>query len=154
MSLAGLDAFALSLWLLRLAFLAGLYLFLLAVARILVRDLRAVITTAPGELGRLVVVSTFEGGPPAGASYTLDAVTTIGRDINNTIALEDPFVSAEHAVLTFRGQSWYLEDRGSTNGTFLNGAPLVGVAPLGFGDEIQVGRLRVRLDRPRPPRPA
>jgi pSer/pThr/pTyr-binding forkhead associated (FHA) protein len=57
-------------------------------------------------------------------------------------------------VLTFRGRSWYLEDRGSTNGTYLNGAPVVGVAPLGFGDEVQVGQLRARLDRPRPSRAA
>ena len=149
----GVDAFALSLWVLRIAFLGALYLFLLAVARLLMRDLRAASIVAGRELGRLVVVSANEGGPPAGASYPLDAVTTIGRDINNTIAVDDPFMSAEHAVLTFRGRSWYVEDRGSTNGTYLNGEPVMGVAPLGFGDEVQVGRLRLRLDRPRPPRP-
>ena len=148
----GVDAFALSLWLLRVAFLAGLYLFLLAVSRMLLRDLRAASSSSPGELGRLVVVASFEGGPPVGASYPLDAVTTLGRDINNTISIDDPFASADHAVLTFRGRSWYLEDRGSTNGTYLNGAPVVGVAPLGFGDELQFGQLRGRLDRPRAPR--
>jgi hypothetical protein len=150
--LGGIDPFALSLWLLRVAFLGALYLFLFAVARLLLRDLRSVSETAPPELGRLVVVGSFDGGPPLGASYALDAVTTIGRDVNNTIAVDDPFVSAEHAVLTFRGRTWYLEDRHSTNGTYLNGAPVAGVAPLGFGDEVQVGRLRVRLDRPRPAR--
>jgi pSer/pThr/pTyr-binding forkhead associated (FHA) protein len=97
-----------------------------------------------------VVVSSFEGGPPPGASYSLDAVTTIGRDVNNTIALDDPFASTEHAVLTFRGRTWYVEDRDSTNGTYVNGAPVVGVAPLGFGDEVQLGQVRLRLDRPRP----
>ncbi len=151
---AGLDATALSLWLLRIAFLGALYLFLLAVARLLVRDLRTASEAGPTELGRLVVVASFENGPPTGASYALDAVTTIGRDVNNTISVDDPFVSSDHAVLTFRGRRWYLEDRWSTNGTFLNGAPLAGIAPLGFGDEVQVGRLRLRLDRPRPSRPA
>ena len=150
----GIDTFALSLWLLRVAFLGALYLFLLSVARLLLRDLRSVSATAPGELGRLVVISSFAGGPPAGASYALDAVTTIGRDVNNTISIDDPFLSGDHAVLTFRGRSWYLEDRGSTNGTYLNGAPVVGLVPLGFGDEVQAGQLRVRLDRPRPPRAA
>ena len=150
----GLDAFALSLWLLRIAFLGGLYLFLLSVGRLLLRDLRAASATTPGELGRLVVVASFDGGPPVGASFPLDAVTTVGRDVNNTISVDDPFVSTDHAVLTFRGRGWYLEDLGSTNGTYLNGAPVLGVAPLGFGDEVQFGQLRVRLDRPRPVRAA
>ncbi|MDA8204160.1 MAG: FHA domain-containing protein [Chloroflexi bacterium] len=153
-ALDGLDAFALSLWLLRIAFLAGLYLFLLGVGRMLLRDLRVASATTPGELGRLVVVGSFEGGPPVGASFPLDAVTTVGRDVNNTIAVDDPFVSTDHAVLTFRGRGWYLEDLQSTNGTYLNGAPVIGVAPLGFGDEVQIGQLRVRLDRPRPVRAA
>lgn len=148
----GLDAFALSLWLLRVAFLAVLYLFLLAIGRVLLRDLRTASAATPGELGRLVVVTSFQEGPPPGASYALDAVTTIGRDVNNTIAIDDPFMSTDHAVLTFRGRGWYVEDRGSTNGTYLNGAPVVGVAPLGFGDEVQIGQVRLRLDRPRPVR--
>lgn len=152
--IGGLDAFALSLWLLRISFLGALYLFLFAIARLLVRDLRAATAGTVGELGRLVVVGSFEGGPPPGASYALDAVTTVGRDVNNTIAVDDPFMSTDHAVLTFRGRSWYVEDRGSTNGTYLNGASVAGVALLGFGDELQVGQLRLRLDRPRPPRPA
>jgi hypothetical protein len=150
----GLDPFALSLWLLRLSFLGALYLFLFAVARLLVRDLRAAAAVTAGELGRLVVVGSFDGGPPPGASYALDAVTTVGRDVNNTIALDDPFMSSDHAVLTFRGRTWYVEDRDSTNGTFLNGARVAGVAALGFGDELQVGQLRLRLDRPRPSRQA
>lgn len=150
----GLDPFALSLWLLRLSFLGALYLFLFAVARLLVRDLRAAAAVTAGELGRLVVVGSFDGGPPPGASYALDAVTTVGRDVNNTIALDDPFMSSDHAVLTFRGRTWYVEDRDSTNGTFLNGARVAGVAALGFGDELQVGQLRLRLDRPRPARQA
>ena len=75
--------------------------------------------------------------------------TTIGRDVNNAIVIEDMFASAEHAILTFRGRAWYVEDLGSTNGTFVNGAPVEGVAPLGFGDVIQVGQVRLRLERPR-----
>jgi pSer/pThr/pTyr-binding forkhead associated (FHA) protein len=37
----------------------------------------------------------------------------------------------------------------STNGTFVNGARVEGVAPLGYGDELQIGQVRLRLDRPR-----
>jgi pSer/pThr/pTyr-binding forkhead associated (FHA) protein len=94
----------------------------------------------------MVVVST--GEPPAGAVLPAEAVTTIGRDVNNAIVLVDPFVSGEHAVLTFRGRAWFVEDLDSTNGTFLNGEPVDGVAPLSFGDELTLGGFRLRLERP------
>ena len=61
---------------------------------------------------------------------------TIGRDVNNAIVVEDQFVSAGHAILTFRGRVWYIEDLESTNGTFVNGAPVTEVTPLGYGDVI------------------
>lgn len=146
---AGIDGFTLSLWLLRLAFLALVYVFLGLVARMLWRDVRQAARAGPREVGRLVVVASVEGGPPPGTVYPIDAVTSFGRDINNTIAIDDPFVSADHAVLTYRGRAWYLEDRGSTNGSFVNGERVAEPLPLGFGDEIQVGRVRFRLDRPR-----
>ena len=148
----GIDAFGLSLWLLRAAFLGCIYLFLFAIARVMWRDLRAAAAAVPGELGRLVIVASTEGGPAPGGSYPLDAVTTLGRDVNNTIVIDDLFVSGLHAVLTFRGRTWYIEDRDSANGTYVNGQPVTGVAPLGFGDEIQVGQVRLRLERPRPVR--
>lgn len=138
----------LALWLLRLTFLALLYLFLYTVVRALLRDLRAAAREPGAELGRLVVVASA-GDPPAGAVFALDAVTTIGRDVNNTVVVDDPFTSADHAALTFRGRAWYIEDLGSTNGTFINGSPVEGVAPLGFGDDLQVGQARFRLDRAR-----
>ena len=69
--------------------------------------------------------------------------------MNNSIVVDDPFASAEHAVLTFRGSAWYVEDLGSTNGTYVNGHPVVGVATIAYGDELQVGQVRFRLERPR-----
>ena len=144
-----MDAFAASLWLLRFLFLGLLYLFLFAVVRVLVRDLRAAAREPGTELGRLHVLASPEGEPPPGAVFGLDAVTTIGRDVNNAIVVEDQFASAEHAVLTFRGRTWYVEDLASTNGTYVNGSRVEGLAPIGFGDEIQIGQVRVRLERVR-----
>ena len=143
-----MDAFVAILWIVRLLFLALLYLFLYGVTRVLLRDLRAA-SRGRGELGRLVVVTSPRGEPAPGASFPLDAIATLGRDVNNSIVVEDPFASAEHAVLTFRGRTWYVEDLGSTNGTFLNGQPVARVAPLGFGDELQLGEVRFRLERGR-----
>ena len=76
-------------------------------------------------------------------------MTTLGRDVNNSIVVDDPFACSDHAVLTFRGRAWYVEDLESTNGTYVNGVPVERVAPLGFGDELQVGEVRFRLDRGR-----
>jgi hypothetical protein len=141
------DAFALSLWLLRFLFLALLYVFLFAVVRVLVRDLRAAAREPGIELGRLRVLASPEGEPPVGVVFGLDAVTTLGRDVNNAIVVEDRFASADHAILTFRGRTWYVEDLGSTNGTFVNGSEVDGLSPISFGDELQIGQVRLRLER-------
>ncbi|HEY6057515.1 MAG TPA: FHA domain-containing protein [Candidatus Limnocylindrales bacterium] len=144
-----MDGFLVSLWIVRLLFLGLLYLFLAFVVRALLRDLRAAALEPSAELGRLVVVASPDVEPPAGSVFPLDAITTIGRDVNNSVVTDDPFASADHAILTFRGRAWYVEDLGSTNGTYVNGSIVDGVAPLSYGDELQVGRIRFRLDRSR-----
>ena len=144
-----MDVFTLILWLLRIGFVLLIYLFLFLVARALWRDLRAGVAGAGQPLGRLVVIASPEGRPAAGTSLPLDAVNSIGRDVNNSIVVDDSFVSAEHTLLTFRGRAWYVEDRGSTNGTWLNGQRVEGLLPLGYGDEVQIGQVRLRLERSR-----
>jgi pSer/pThr/pTyr-binding forkhead associated (FHA) protein len=144
-----MDGALLTLWIMRLAFLALIYLFLIGVVRVLIRDLRAASREPATELGRLIVLTSPTGEPAVGSVFALDAVTTIGRDVNNAIVIEDPFASSEHCALTFRGRSWYVEDLASTNGTFLNGSQVDGTAPMSYGDEIQVGEVRLRLERGR-----
>jgi hypothetical protein len=135
------------LWLIRFLFLGLLYLFLVGVGRVLLRDLRAAAREPVTALGRLIVVASEVDEPALGTSFPLDAVATLGRDVNNTIVVDDTFASTEHAVLSFRGRAWYLQDLDSTNGTYLNGAPVDGLAAVAFGDEVQVGRVRFRLER-------
>jgi FHA domain len=144
-----MDGFLLVLWAIRVLFLILLYYFLYRVVRGLLRDLRAATREGTGELGRLVVVASPSGEPAQGAAFSLDAITTVGRDVNNAIVIDDPFASADHAVLTFRGRAWYLEDLESTNGSYVNGQPVEGVAALTFGDELQIGQVRMRLERAR-----
>jgi hypothetical protein len=144
------DPALLAIWALRLLFLGLLYAFLWAVVRVLLRDLRAAAKEPGAELGRLIVLASPSGEPPVGAAFGLDAVATLGRDVNNSIVLEDEFVSSAHATLTFRGRAWYVEDAGSTNGTFVNGSQVEGISPIAFGDELQLGQIRLRLDRARP----
>jgi pSer/pThr/pTyr-binding forkhead associated (FHA) protein len=144
-----MDGFTVTIWVVRILFLVLLYVFLFGIARALLRDLRAAAREPTVEIGRLVVVASPGGEPAAGTTLALDAITTLGRDVNNAVVVDDEFVSAEHAVLTFRGRTWYVEDLNSTNGTFVNGSPVDGVAPLGYGDEIQLGQVRLRLERVR-----
>ena len=144
-----MDGFLLVIWIVRLLFLALLYIFLARVVRSLLRDLRAAGREPGASLGRLIVVESPTGEPEAGRSFDLDAITTLGRDVNNAIVIDDPFASSDHAVLTYRGRSWYVEDLGSTNGTYVNGRAVAAVSPLGFGDEVSIGQVRLRLERAR-----
>ncbi len=144
-----MDVFTIILWLLRIGFVVLIYVFLFMVARAMWHDLRAGVSGAGRPLGRLVVIAAQEGRPSPGTSFSLDAVNSIGRDVNNSIVLDDSFVSADHSMLTFRGRAWYVDDRGSTNGTWLNGQRVEGLLPLGYGDELQIGQVRLRLERSR-----
>jgi hypothetical protein len=134
---------------LQLAFLGILYLILLGFARSLMRDLRsaeqAQVASQAG-IGRLAVLESPEDEPPAGRPIGLGPINSIGRNVNNTIFVEDDFVSANHAMLTFRGRSWFIEDQGSTNGTYVNGHRIDRPVALSFGDELTIGRVRMRLE--------
>jgi len=138
------------LLILQLGFVALLYLVLMRFAGSLLRDLRsaeeAQISSRSG-IGRLSVLESPADEPPAGNTIALGPINSIGRNVNNTIFVEDDFVSATHAMLTFRGRSWFVEDQGSTNGTYVNGHRIDRPVALSFGDELTIGRVRMRLDR-------
>ena len=142
-----MDVLTLVLWGLRIAFLVLIYLVLLLVVRALWRDLRAAVRDESTALGRLIVVASPFGQPEPGTSIPLDAVTTLGRDVNSTIVVDDEVVIDDHALLTFRGRLWVLEDRAGGSVTRINGQPIAGAAVLGYGDEIGLGRVRLRLER-------
>jgi len=135
---------------LQLGFVALLYLVLMRFAGSLLRDLRsaeeAQISSRSG-IGRLSVLESPADEPPSGSTIALGPINSIGRNVNNTIFVEDDFVSASHAMLTFRGRSWFVEDQGSTNGTYVNGHRIDRPVALSFGDELTFGRVRMRLDR-------
>ena len=133
-----MDGLLVVVWVIRILFLALIYIFLYRIIRTLLRDLRSAAREPGTSLGRLVVVASPAGEPGAGRSFDLDAITTLGRDVNNAIVVEDPFASFDHAVLTYRGRSWYVEDLGSTNGSKVNGVG-VGELVLGAGDRIELG---------------
>lgn len=142
-----MSAFDILVWLLRLSFLGLLYLFLALLARGLLRDLRGATNRAARAPGSLKVMATGGAAPRLGVTIQLETISSLGRDADNTVVIDDPFASGRHARLTYRGRVWYLEDLGSTNGTLLNGRAVAGAVPIGVGDEIAVGQTRLRLER-------
>jgi pSer/pThr/pTyr-binding forkhead associated (FHA) protein len=87
---------------------------------------------------------TAELGPylsdPFGQEHPLqNALTRMGRAVENEIVILDKRSSREHAVIRREGRRSVLEDQGSTNGTYLNGERLLHAVQLRDGDQIKVG---------------
>ncbi|KPL21577.1 MAG: hypothetical protein AMJ93_09330, partial [Anaerolineae bacterium SM23_84] len=82
-----------------------------------------------------------QSGPRAGTDYRVNVGnTTIGRGRDNDIWIDHPEVSGQHAMIKEEGGRFTLYDRGSTNGTFLNGEMLRQPATLEDGDQIGLGQ--------------
>ncbi|MGI8910639.1 MAG: FHA domain-containing protein [Rubrobacteraceae bacterium] len=74
-----------------------------------------------------------------------DGATSLGRSSANEIVLKsDDFASGRHARLSRHGGMLYVEDTGSTNGTFVNGQKTVGATQLRSGDTVRVGSTTFR----------
>jgi hypothetical protein len=152
-----------TLLLLKIAFLVLLYLFIWRIVRSAARDLRlpqesmilgpqqavaAGLVSQPviRELGRLVVLAS-----PAlddGYVVSFDAhPLTVGRAGNNDVPLPaDEFASGRHARFEPRRDGVYVEDIGSTNGTFVNGIRLTRDRRLTPGDVVRVGETDLRYE--------
>lgn len=90
----------------------------------------------PGPTFQLMMRS----GVKAGKSYPLEQEETlIGRDLANDIAVPDPEVSRRHARFLMREDSVFIEDLGSTNGTFLNAERISTPQQLRLGDIVTLG---------------
>jgi hypothetical protein len=136
------------IFVLRLALLAALYLFLALVLLTAGRELRQVggADAAPrAQRARLVVLDAGRTSLVAGDSLALGPVTTIGRSGQSAIVLDDTFVSSEHAIIGFRGGRWWLKDLSSTNGTLLNDRPVQGEVGLTSGDVVSIGDIDFKV---------
>ena len=87
---------------------------------------------------------------PDGTEHELKQSVTIGRDARNDLTFESASVSRHHAAVVFRDGRWYVEDRGSFNGTFLNGTRVQPGTPLPLrhADRIGVGTETVLFSWP------
>jgi len=162
----------LTLTLLRLGFLAGLWLLVLSVVAVLRRDLygtrvtrRAAPATPAG--GPAVPPAPARGRRPEdadrqptphtlvvtegslrGTTITLgQAPILIGRAPECTLVLEDDYVSGRHARLSLQQGTWVVEDLGSTNGTFLGRTRVQDPTPVAPGSPVRIGRTVLELRR-------
>jgi hypothetical protein len=77
----------------------------------------------------------------------LSASMTIGRAPECELRIEDTYASQQHARLFAKNNSWFVEDLGSTNGTFVNDQKLAAPAMLQPGDKVRVGQTVMELRR-------
>ncbi len=152
-----------ALLVLKALFLVLLYLFIWRIVRSASKDVRLPqdsFILRPGEAdaagfaqqpqlqtGRLVVVKS--PAIPEGTTYELDAsALTIGRGGQNDVPIEeDEFASARHARFEPRRDGVWVQDRGSTNGTYVNGTQLDRPRRLTVGDVVRVGETDLRYER-------
>lgn len=150
-----------ALILLKVAFLVLLYLFIWRVVRTASRDLRVPqesFVLAPRArarpsgpparpAGRLVCVKS--PALPEGEVHVLDSATIgAGRGPQNELRLEaDEFASTRHARFEPRRDGVWIEDAGSTNGTYVNGTRVDGPRRLVPGDVIRIGETDLRFER-------
>jgi pSer/pThr/pTyr-binding forkhead associated (FHA) protein len=150
-----------TLLLLKIAFLVLLYLFIWRIVRSAARDLRlpqesmilspqqaSALLPQPAARaqGQLVVVTS-----PAleqGDVVTLDShALRVGRGGDNELPIErDEYASSHHARFEPRRDGVYVEDIGSTNGTFVNGIRLTRERRLAPGDVVRIGETDLRFE--------
>jgi hypothetical protein len=96
-----------------------------------------------GKAARQLVVTA---GQLAGTKITLgENQITIGRAEDSTLVITDDYASARHARLVPRDGQWFVEDLGSTNGTYLDRGKVSGLTPVPLGVPIRIGRTSLEL---------
>jgi pSer/pThr/pTyr-binding forkhead associated (FHA) protein len=133
---------------LRLGIVLVLYLFLFMLVILTQRELHREGVrrqVASDRHSRLVVVDPGTTNESPGHVIPLEPVTRVGRASDQTVILDDEFVSAAHAIVVLRNGRWWVRDEGSTNGTLVNGVPIESETALDDGDEVQIGHVVLRL---------
>jgi pSer/pThr/pTyr-binding forkhead associated (FHA) protein len=151
----------LTLFLIRFAFLAILWIFVLSAISVIRSDMfgarvpetaRAV---TPGKKAKSKPAKPRRGSPThllvvegenAGARAELaDAPLLIGRGPDAAIRLDDDYVSTRHARVANSGDEWFVEDLGSTNGTYVGAVRINQPTAIALGVQIRVGKTILEL---------
>jgi pSer/pThr/pTyr-binding forkhead associated (FHA) protein len=85
-------------------------------------------------------------GSNAGETVPLSGETvTLGRGGDSTIRLDDDYVSTRHARFVTNGEEWFIEDMGSTNGTYIGSTRVTRATAITSGTAVRVGKTVVEL---------
>ena len=144
---------------LKVIFLVLLYLFILRLTRVVWLDLvgprapkpRPQPTARSGapkpkQRPRSIIV-TEDGDQPRTYPLREDEALMLGRADTCQIVLKDTYVSQAHTRIFAKDGAWYVEDLGSTNGTYLNRAKVSEPSSIGPGDEVRLGKTTVEVRR-------
>lgn len=138
----------------RAGFLALLWLFVLLALRVVRSDLYAAAglrATLPGRArsggrGRLPRQLLVTHGALAGTRVSLDSrPILIGRAADSTLVLDDDYASTRHARISQQGDDWYVEDLGSTNGTYLDRAKVTAPTRVPLGVPVRIGKTVIEI---------
>lgn len=141
--------------LLRIAFIALIYLFLYQIARVSLQELVTIGRTVGVEerqtaarplTASLTVIDPAESSLEPGEHIPLATYSTLGRATGNAVIIDDGYTSSSHAEIVREGDGWLVRDLGSTNGTFVNGRQIHGQTRIQPGDEIAFGNVVVAFD--------
>jgi pSer/pThr/pTyr-binding forkhead associated (FHA) protein len=155
-TVAAVSPFVVSV--LKYAFLALVYFFVFRALRVVAVDVAGRRTRGPdtrpvrppaksgkGKAPTTLVVRDEEGRKVE--SVPLRSTVQVGRAEACHVRIEDRYASQFHARLYSKNGTWYVEDLGSTNGTYLNQQRLSGSAEVQAGDHIRIGKTTMELKR-------
>lgn len=144
----------------RAGFLALLWLFVLVALRVVRSDLYAASglrAMLPGGRGRGGAPRSGRSRAPRQLLVTAGALAgtrvsledsrpiLIGRADDSTLVLDDDYASTRHARIALQGEDWYVEDLGSTNGTYLDRAKVTGPTRVPLGVPVRIGKTVIEL---------
>ena len=154
----------LTLFLIRAAFLAILWIFVLSAISVIRSDMfgARVPETARGAApaperrkaakgnkkprrGAPTHLLVVEGENPGTRAELADAPLLIGRGSDAAIKLDDDYVSTRHARVAASGDEWFVEDLGSTNGTYVGPVRITPPTTIGPGVQVRVGKTILEL---------
>ena len=151
----------LTLFLVRIAYLAILWIFVLSAISVIRSDMfGARVPTAAGtgrapkpakqakpakKRGSPTHVTVVQGSNTGISADLASAPVLIGRGNDAAIRLDDDYVSTRHARIVASGDQWYVEDLGSTNGTYLGSQRITQPMPIGLGSQVRIGKTILEL---------
>lgn len=128
---------------LRLSLAIVLFLFLFWAIRIIWKDISKL---AKEEALNVIppIYLTINSGDYDTQSFTIPEII-IGRGATCDLRISDETVSSLHARLFFSLNQWWVEDHGSSNGSFLNDSNLTTAAVLTQGDQLRLGKIKIEI---------